>query len=100
MAKFADFTKEQIAEMEQDIIKVLSQGPLTSRRFKKDIAWIKTEDDLTMLSQLLQSMSRKGTIRSEGKTWYLQSIKTCPTCKGKGYVVTTEDTKENNDGLL
>lgn len=81
--------QEQSEAIEPKIEQLLSSAPSTLMQIMHRLELSGRKDDRAV-NAALQRLRRRGRIKFEhGLGWVLLEHATCPTCKGKGYVLAT-----------
>lgn len=67
------------------VAKALHEGPLSNRelREKLDLSIDKYDP---RLDRKLQQLRKEGKILLVGGRWALNTVSTCPTCRGRGWI--------------
>jgi hypothetical protein len=73
------------------VTKALNEGPQSNRELRETLG-LSIEKYDPRLDRKLQQLRKDGKIHLVGGRWALNTILTCPSCKGRGWV--------ENGGLL
>lgn len=71
--------------MESKLTKILKNGPKTNKELRSEFTVPGAKTD-PKLDRALQKLRRDGKIKVVQGRWALSTVKTCPTCKGHGWV--------------
>jgi hypothetical protein len=67
------------------VTKVLNEGPRSNKELRESLG-LSIEKYDPRLDRKLQQLRKEGKIHLVGGRWALNTVKACPTCKGRGWV--------------
>lgn len=69
------------------VTKALNEGPRSNKELR-EVLGLPVEKYDPRLDRKLQQLRKEGKIHLVGGRWALNTVSTCPTCKGCGWVFT------------
>jgi hypothetical protein len=71
--------------MEDNVTKILANGPKTNRELREELKLVKTQGD-PQLDRALQKLRKDGKILVVQGRWALSTVVMCPGCDGRGWI--------------